>query len=70
MFYLLSPERRLYNEAKIVQSLKNNEKIPFSIDYIVWNRETNPDWKIDKIKGVKKEAGFGRLEVFSLNKGF
>lgn len=69
MFYLMPPERRSYNEEKIIQSLKNNEKIPFNIDYIIWNTETDSNWMVDNIRGVKKEADFGRLKVFRFNKG-
>src|SRR3989344_179085 len=64
--YILSTERRGYNTEVALRDLHLGKKAAFRLDYIVWDTETDPDWKINIIKNIKKEASFENLHVYSL----
>lgn len=62
--YLLSRARREYGNDDALRDLGLGKKPPFRLDYVVWNRESEPSWQLDRMGSVAKVASFGRLEIY------
>ena len=63
---LISPERRAYTASKALKDLFSAKKLPFRLDYIVWDTLIDPGWEINTIAILKEEVDFGRLQIYSL----
>lgn len=37
----------------------------YEVEYLVWDKVVDPDWNLDRIGFLKKEAEFGDLEIYS-----
>lgn len=62
--YLIDPNRRSFTREVALSDLKKNKPLKYKIDYIVWNKSNNPDWKVDKFKGVKQVINLGNYSIY------
>lgn len=62
--YLLDPNRRAYTRDNAINDMANNKVPKYKIDYIVWNKSKNPNWMVDKFKGVKQVDILGDYYIY------
>jgi len=58
-YYLMSPKRREFTTDFVLKNIKERNR--YKIDYFVWNKETEPEWKLGQypfLKEVYKDATF------------